>query len=68
MGWEQRGNNPYYYRARRINGRVVKEYVGTGASAEAAAAEDKARRQARQIASAKRKSTSIRGRRDRFLS
>lgn len=55
MAWETRGNRTYYYRARKINGRVVKEYLGTGASAHAAAAEDEDRRQARQIASAKRK-------------
>lgn len=55
MAWETRGNRRYYYRARKINGRVVKEYVGTGASAEAAAVEDEARR----IARAERKSTSM---------
>lgn len=33
MGWEQRGNNRYYYRKRRIGRRVVSEYVGTGAAA-----------------------------------
>lgn len=30
MGWEWRGTNRYYYRARKVNGRTVKEYVGTG--------------------------------------
>lgn len=31
MAWEKRGNgNSYYYRKRRVNGRVVSEYVGTG--------------------------------------
>jgi hypothetical protein len=57
MAWETRGNQRYYYRARKVNGRVIKEYVGTGAAAEAAAAEDEARR----IARAKRKSVSIEG-------
>ncbi|MDB5308003.1 MAG: hypothetical protein JWO38_2205 [Gemmataceae bacterium] len=27
MSWEQRGGQSYYYTARRVNGRVVKEYV-----------------------------------------
>jgi hypothetical protein len=27
MGWERRGNKCFYYQARRVNGRVVKEYV-----------------------------------------
>lgn len=37
MGWERRWNKRYYYRARKVNGRVVKEYVGTGEVAELAA-------------------------------
>jgi hypothetical protein len=40
MGWERRGNRRYYYRARRASGRVVKEYVGSGPEAEAAARRD----------------------------
>ena len=27
MGWERRGNRSYYYWARRVNGRVEKQYV-----------------------------------------
>ena len=27
MGWERRGGRVYYYRAQRVGGRVVKEYV-----------------------------------------
>ena len=30
MAWEERGNGSYYYRKRRIGGRVVSEYVGRG--------------------------------------
>jgi hypothetical protein len=30
MGWESRGNGIYYYRKRRVDGRVVSEYVGIG--------------------------------------
>ncbi len=33
MAWEQRGNNRYYYTARRVNGRVVKIYHGNGEAA-----------------------------------
>jgi hypothetical protein len=67
MSWETRGNPTYYYRARKINGRVVKEYLGTGASAEAAAAEDEARRLARQIASAYEKEDALASAMDSFL-
>jgi hypothetical protein len=31
MGWEERGGGRYYYRKRRVNGRVVSEYVGSAA-------------------------------------
>jgi D-Tyr-tRNAtyr deacylase len=34
MGWETRGNNLYYYRKKRIVGRVVSEYVGRGLMAQ----------------------------------
>lgn len=30
MGWEKRGNRLYYYRPRKVRGRVVREYVGAG--------------------------------------
>ena len=43
MAWErrQRGKGRrYYYRARKIQGRVVKQYVGIGAEAERAAEAD----------------------------
>jgi len=35
MGWEKRGSGQYYYRKKRVNGRVVSEYMGTGILAEA---------------------------------
>lgn len=40
MSWELRGGKRCYYRAKRVNGRVVKEYCGTGPEAEAAARAD----------------------------
>lgn len=51
MGWE-RG---YYYRARKVNGRVVREYVGTGFVAELAAQMDASERREREIERAARR-------------
>jgi len=34
MGWERRGNQLYYYRKRRIGGRVVSEYLTLEAATE----------------------------------
>jgi hypothetical protein len=42
MGWENDGR--YYTRSRRLNGRVVREYVGRGAQAQLAAENDQIRR------------------------
>ena len=50
MGWE-RG---YYYRARKVAGRVVREYVGAGRMAELAAQLDAIERQERQTKRAAR--------------
>lgn len=36
MGWENRNRSQYYYRKRRVNGRVVSEYVGNGLAGELA--------------------------------
>jgi nucleotide-binding universal stress UspA family protein len=47
MAWERRRNGRYYYRARKINGRVVKEYVGQGPLADAASERDALARAAR---------------------
>ena len=46
MAWE-RG---YYYRVRRVNGKVVREYVGTGRVAELAAKMDALERDQRRLA------------------
>ena len=39
MALEIRGDKKYLYRSRRLDGRVVKEYVGTGPEAEEATRE-----------------------------
>ncbi len=44
MAWE-RG---YYYRVRKVNGRVVREYCGNGLLAQVAAAQDEERRAERE--------------------
>jgi hypothetical protein len=46
MGWE-RGR--YYTRSRKVNGRVIREYVGSGDLAELAAEMDAIERQRKQI-------------------
>jgi hypothetical protein len=47
MGWETRRGKQYYYRATKINGRVVKTYVGTGEVGEAAERADEIARTGR---------------------
>jgi len=44
MSLEQHGKRKFYYRGKRVNGRFVKEYVASGAEAEAAAKRDQAER------------------------
>ena len=55
MGWERRGNGLYYYRAKKIRGRVVKEYVGTGLLAQFASQVDDDERQEKMARDAARR-------------
>jgi hypothetical protein len=51
MSWEKHGAKLYYYRVRRDrNGRLIKQYCGTGATAKRAADEDDRKRAARKRA------------------
>lgn len=50
MGWETRkGGGRYYTRSRRVNGRIRREYIGTGELAEAMAVLDALEREDREL-------------------
>ncbi|SRR5579884_1263901 len=46
MGWDK--GSRYYTRSRRLNGRVIRQYLGTGEAAEQAARLDASARQERE--------------------
>jgi hypothetical protein len=46
MGWDK---GRYYTRSRKVNGRVLREYVGMGSVAQLAALQDALRRQKREL-------------------
>ena len=48
MGWDYKGRRRYYSRSKKVNGRVVREYVGCGLRGELAATADVQRRAERQ--------------------
>lgn len=50
MSWQKRGNARYYTRTRRVSGKLVRQYFGSGPEAEAAAEEDRLRQEARKQA------------------
>jgi hypothetical protein len=55
MAWETRGHQQFYYRSRRMNGRVVKIYYGTGQRAKQAYEIDQQRQARREQDCATRK-------------
>lgn len=59
MGWETRRGRRYYYRARKVGGRVIKLYVGAGPQAELAALRDGLAQEDRRITSAARREARV---------
>lgn len=49
MAWEERGNNLYYYRKKRVGGRVVSQYIGAGEVAREIARVDELKREKREL-------------------
>jgi hypothetical protein len=60
MPWREVGRGRYYYRSRRVDGRPVKCYLGTGPAADLAAAADDLRRVERAVERDERKAEQAR--------
>jgi hypothetical protein len=59
MAWERRGNRTYYFRRHSVAGRKLREYIGTGPIADAAAAADAIRQADRQAVAAARRAQAV---------
>lgn len=59
MSWERHDKRWYYYRSKRVNGRIVREYVGGGEKGRRAAAADQAVREAHRQAERQRTETML---------
>src|SRR5215470_5285029 len=55
MPWEKRGLQQFYYRSQRVNGRVIKKYLGTGYAAQQAYEIDQQRQEEKKQERAMRK-------------
>src|SRR5262252_7497780 len=55
MAWENKGLQKVYYRSKRVNGRVIKTYLGTGRTAQLAYDQDLRQQKAREQERATRK-------------
>src|SRR5262252_3767904 len=55
MPWEKRGLQRFYYRSERVNGRVIKKYLGTGRTAQQAYEIDQQRQEEKKQERATRK-------------
>ncbi len=59
MAWETRGSGIYYYRKRKVNGRVISEYIGTGFAALYVASQEAQARQERADAAEKERAEQV---------
>ncbi len=68
MGWEDRNGTLYYYRKKRVDGRVVSEYIGRGEFADKIAQCDKGmRRHAQQKANHEKRVIEHQAQLERYL-
>jgi hypothetical protein len=55
MAWERRGYQHFYYKSRRVNGRIIKQYYGTGHLAQLVYEQDRRQQEVREREQATRK-------------